>query len=437
VASLGPSWVAWAEEHLRPAKTRDRLRLRPWQKYVLERGLEVDSSGRLVWSTVAVSAPRQLGKSWLMLALAMARLNHAEAFGEQQRVVHTASRLRQAYRIQQQVWSWAESRGYHVSRAVDSAAVTQTADGSAWLISSLAAVWGETATMAFVDEAWDVEPEVVEDGIEPILADPEQSQLWLFSAANLEATATYPRVRRRATAGGGDGQTLVLEWSADPAADPLDPATWRSATPWWTPSRERFLAVKARQRGFSTEYLNLWPNVGAAASGWPVGWVDLGSGPREPPRGLLGAVECSPDRRRFGIAVAELVGGRVSVWTRSFDTVAAAVAQLRSWAPSVVLCGVTLAGDVSGAWQLEPVGTKETGWATPRFSDLVGRGQLVHDHDPGMVREVETARVSITEAGPVVSARRSEGPVPTVKAACWASWAVVDGRFAAVSAEIW
>jgi hypothetical protein len=413
------------------------LLLRPWQRYVLERGLEVDAAGRLVWSTVAVSAPRQLGKSWVMLALALARLHHADQFGEQQRVVHTASRLRQAYRIQQQVWPWAEARGYHVSRAVDSATVTMPGDGSAWLISSLSAVWGETATMAFVDEAWNIEPEVVEDGIEPILSDPEQAQLWMFSAANLEATATYPRLRRRATVGGGDGQSLVLEWSADPLADPLDPVTWRSASPWWTAARERFLAVKARQRGFSTEYLNLWPNVGAAAAGWPTGWLELGGVAGGPRSGLLGAVECSPDRRRFGVAVAEQLEGRVSVWTRSFSSAAGALAQLRAWAPAVVLCGITIAGDVAGSWQLEPVGVKETGWATPRFADLVGRGQLVHDHDAGMAREVETARVSITEGGPVVSARRSEGPVPTVKAAAWVSWAAVDGRFSPVKPAIW
>lgn len=441
VGSLGPAWVAWAEANVRPAKTRRPFVLRPWQRYVLDRGLEVDAEGRLCWSTVAVSTPRQVGKSWIMIALAMARIAQRNRFSEQQRVVHTAAKLRQAWRIHSQVWPWAERSGYHVSRAVDSAAVTAPEDGSAWLISSLAAVFGESATVVFADEIWNIEPEVIEDGIEPTLLDPVQSQLWAFSSANLDATITYPRLRKRGTARGvGDGRTLVLEWSARQGADHKDPAVHRASQPYWTRDRAEFLAAKAGQRGFGTEYLNQWPNLiegDDMEESWPKGWskcrAELGS----PPSGLLGAVEVSLDKRSYGVAVAELVGGRPRVWTRTVGSVEEALRQLRAWAPATVLCGVTLERDVVGVWRTETVGVKETGWATPDVAMWVGDGVLQHDGDAGIVGEVSWAKAAPTAGGPVLSAARSDGPIATVKAAVWAVWGVVDGRFVPVEAEIW
>ena len=49
------------------------MELRPWQRAVLKRALEVDSDGRLVWSTCVVSTPRQQGKSWMIQAVSVAR----------------------------------------------------------------------------------------------------------------------------------------------------------------------------------------------------------------------------------------------------------------------------------------------------------------------------------------------------------------------------
>jgi hypothetical protein len=150
------------------------------------------------------------------------------------------------------------------------------------------------------------------------------------------------------------------------------------------------------------------------------------------------AVETATDRSRFGLAAASAVDGRVSVWSRTVSSVEEVRAVLAGWSPGVVLAGVTLAAELGGGvWRVEPVGTKETGWATPILADAVTRGRLSHDHDPGMLREVENAKVSHVEAGPVLSARRSDGPIPTVKAVCWAAWAALDGRFAPVRARIW
>jgi hypothetical protein len=332
-------------------------------------------------------------------------------------------------------WRWAAAQGLRVSRNLDSSAITWP-DGSSWVTSSLAAAWGETATTAMVDEAWYIEPEVVEEAIAPTLLDPDQSQLWMFSTANREATPTYPRVRRRALA--GDGRTLLLEWSAASDADFADPVVWREASPVWSADRAAFLAVKAGQSGFAEQYLNVWPQVAEVQAEWPPGWSTSGVVAHTVPAWPTVAVETAPDRSRFGVAAAAAVDGRVSVWSRSVGSIEEVRAQLAAWRPAVVLAGVTLVPELGGGmWRVEPAGTRETGWATPILADAVARGRLAHDHDPGMLREVENAKVGHTEAGPVLSARRSDVPIPTVKAVCWAAWAALDGRFAPVKAAIW
>jgi hypothetical protein len=435
--SFGPAWIAWAEATLYAPKSRRLLRLRPSQKLALTRGLEHDAEGSLCWTEFGVSMRRQRGKSIIAYVLACARAAHAlEVFGQPQNVVHVANKLVAARRIHRHGWVWAAEQGLHVSRSLDSATISWP-DGSTWVVSSLSAIWGETGTTVVVDESWDVEPEVVEEGVRPTLSDVEivSPQLWQFSTANREATATFPRLRRDALR--GVGSKGLLEWSADPDADRRDPVTWRSSQPMWSPRIAEEMAAVSGSDAFATEYLNIWPNVAGVALEWPRDWSDrVGSLPA-PERGLVGAVETSLDKTHYGVVVAEGTPAGVRLWSRTVRSMDAAMVQLRKWQPSVVLAGVTLERDALGPWRVEPVGTKETGWATPDFAALVRDGRLTHDGDPGMLQEVQGARTSETEAGPIISARRSEGPVPTVKAAAWASWAVVDGRFAAVSAEIW
>ena len=206
VGSLGPTWSSWIGENLLHPRTRGPLRLNAAQRLVLDRALEVDSSGRLVWSEVLVSAPRQVMKSVLLYAVAAARAAHAAQFGEQQTVLHTANRLVAARRVHAMAWPWAERQGLHVSKALDTAAITWP-DGSSWQVSSLSAAWGVTATAVMADEIWNVPPEVVEDALLPTLVSVDQSQLWLLSCANAEATATYAR------AAGERSYPAVRPWS--------------------------------------------------------------------------------------------------------------------------------------------------------------------------------------------------------------------------------
>lgn len=82
----------------------------------------------------------------------------------------------------------------------------------------------------------------------------------------------------------------------------------------------------------------------------------------------------------------------------------------------------------SGPWTLERAGSKETSLATPGLMAAVRRGRLSHDHDLAVAVQVGTAVTVPSETGPVLSARRSPGPVAAVKAAAWACQAAQDGQ---------
>jgi len=189
------------------------------------------------------------------------------------------------------------------------------------------------------------------------------------------------------------------------------------------------------------QWCNQWPEmVGEQlGGGWPTGWADCGRALGSPGWGTVGALEVSQDRARFGVAVAELdQGGVVRVWSAGATSADEVRALLFRWSPSVLLVGVTIADEFADdRWLLEKVGRKETAVASPVLVDLVARGRLLHDHDPRTLLEVAGAKVLDTEAGPVLSARRSSVPIPAIKAATWAAWAAYDGRFTVVEPQIW
>jgi hypothetical protein len=232
----------------------------------------------------------------------------------------------------------------------------------------------------------------------------------------------------------GEPGYLLLEWSAHPKANRKDPEVWRAASPHWTPQRQTMMASQVGAQGFAQQWLNIWPDFagsGEAGFGWPPGWAELPRVAGLPPAGLVAGVECSFDRRVFGLALSD----GVNVWTRVEPNVEAALVRLRGWAPSRVVVGKTAELDFAGPWQTFGIGVKETREASPFLMSRL-RG-LAHDHDPEVAVQVALGKAANTEVGPVISARASSGPVPAVKAICWAVWAALDDRFQVAVPAIW
>jgi hypothetical protein len=306
-------------------------------------------------------------------------------------------------------------------------------DGSHWSICAVPAIWGWSATTMLGDEVWDIPLDVIESAVWPTLVERVRPQLWMFSTANDAATSLVPTYRRLAL--DGSPRVCLMEWSAPPGADPDDPAVWRAATPHWSVQRGEFLAATRRDVRVR-QWLNVWPGS-ETGSEWPVGLSLCPPVPGVPPQGGLGALEVSADRSRYGAAVAVRDGREVLLWSSSHGSLEDAAGWLSGLGPSLVLVGVSLKDQVVGPFAVQPAGVSETRLATPVLQDLVNRGRLRHDHSVALLSEAGVGRTTPTEGGPVLSAKRSGGPIATLKAALWASWAVESGAAVVEEPAVW
>src|SRR4029079_3458596 len=126
------------------------------------------------------------------------------------------------------------------------------AEWSRWIVRAHSAVYGYASTLALADEAWALPAAVVEEGLEPTLAETANGQLVMFSTAHRRCTALIP-VRRAALLDRWaipGGTSLILEWSATRGADIGERDWWRASSPHWGAPRARLMDAKyARASG--------------------------------------------------------------------------------------------------------------------------------------------------------------------------------------------
>jgi hypothetical protein len=437
--SLGMEFVAEAER-------REGRPLRWWQKLAATRMLEVDDRGELLWDTVLLSTPRQLGKSWLLRELMLWRLHQAGRFGEPQNVVHTGKDLRICMEVQLPARLWAKGlpEVYAVKEANGKEEIKLLETESRWLIHSTKSMYGWSTSLAAADEAWAVKPAVIEEGLEPTMVERAQPQLLLVSTAHRLATSLM--LARRALAldelEAPDG-TLLLEWSAAPAAELDDMAGWRQASAHWTPRRERTIR-KTLERvragayrdptepdpvaSFRSQWLNQWPTEPVWSAGpqplLPGGlWEEL----TEPGVCSLGpvwvAVEDEWGRGAAVAAVGKLPDGRLEVeaWSPpDWDTAIFEVQRLALHRPiGQLLVGASMIDRIpSGmAPPPQPVGATLTRVGLSVFRDLAAGGQIVHDQTTGELDDA-ISRTVVREAA--TGLMIVDGPRHVIKAAVWA-----------------
>ena len=176
VGSYGHECIRLAERgRLQPKRSAGT---RWWQRLALLRALEHDADGQLVWPMVVLSGPRQVGKSWLERMVCNWRIHQGERFGEEQALLHVAHKLLAA----QEVWR-------PVARSLSAVADVrwtngeqqiELEDGSRWMIQAAndGAGVSFSLSMGLVDEAWRVHRQVVDEGIEPTMAEAASTQMW-------------------------------------------------------------------------------------------------------------------------------------------------------------------------------------------------------------------------------------------------------------------
>lgn len=421
VGSYGAEFAAWSER-------RSGRPLRWWQRLAATRLLEHDAAGLLVWLTVLLTTSRQVGKSVLLGDLALWRIEQAERWGEPQLALLVSKDNAAAAEVHRPARAWARGQGWKVREANGEQEIAAP-DGSRWAIRGQGSVYSYSASLAMVDEAWAVDPAAVEDGLEPTMAERTSPQLLLTSTAHRRPTPLFPKRRRMALEQlDAPDETLLLEWSAPGGADPAAVATWRAASPSWSPRRERLIATNHTTAstdepvpgpdhplaGFAAQWLNQWPLAVAPRHRGrdepllePGAWDALTdysvSADAEGP--TVVAVE-DHYGRGAALAVAQRTdAGTVIAWGRLHDSRAdalAAAAELTTAVPDTrLVIGASLDGDpgIPKAASVTLANTTTTRTALPLLRDLVARHQLAHDGDPQLSSQVDGLRVVPSTSG--------------------------------------
>jgi hypothetical protein len=439
--SLGPEFIGWAE-------ARSGRPLRWWQRLAATRMLEVDAEDRLVWETILLTVPRQLGKSWLLRELAFWRMHQRERFGEPQDVLHTGKDLEICVEVQRPARVWAKQRPeYRVREANGRVEIELLADGSRWKLHAKESVYGFSVSVATAEEAWKVKPQVIEEGVDPTMVEREQPQLLLVSTAHRMSTSLMLGRRQVALDELESGEGILLvEWSAPPGAAIDDPDVWRQASAQWSPRREKTIRTTLASalagtfraedepdpiEGFRAQWLNQWPKRLIEPNGdvedlLPAGvWADLAEPDVESVGPLWVGVE---DDYGLGAAVAavgttrdgrlEVDGYRYEDW----DDAVARVRQLAEWRGIRELhVGASLVGQMPRDMKPRPrpAAGAETRAGLALLRDLALGRVIVHDETTGELDEVmRSAQAKETQSGLVLVPQRERSHL--VKAAVWA-----------------
>ncbi len=430
-AAVRGSYGGQAQEWLRDVFG---LELRGWQAYALDRALEHDADGALIWSTVICTVGRQSGKSVLSRALCMWRMHHADLFGEPQTILAVANKRSTAIEVMRPAALWAVDKyGKKAARWGNENAGIEIPSGDRWLVHAAneSAGVGYSVSMVFVDEAWKVKREVVDDALAPTMAERTWPQLYLVSTAGDSTSDLMTAYRQRALDRLDDpepGPVLLLEWSAPADADPDQVDTWKWASPEWTDRREAFLRqqwANVEESAWRREYLNQWvvrSNHWLKDSTW-TGTLDLKA--QLPTTGQWTvAVESDFDGMGHAVAIAALDDqGRyvVRVTThRTIRDVDERLAAIRAEHPQLyVLVTPTYAERLRERFD-SLVGQREAVTATKILLDLFDQKLIRHDGSQILQEHFGSSTISKRSGGWVMTAPMGRGGVYAARAVMFA-----------------
>ncbi|WP_300235203.1 HNH endonuclease [Aeromicrobium sp.] len=438
VDSYGSAACEWIE-------AEQGITLRWWQRLAITRQLEHRADGTLCCETFVETAPRRAGKSVRMRGTTLWRM--ADPLGlfrvEPQLVMHTGSDMAICREIQRGAWRWAEARGWEVTRANGKESV-ESVDGDRWLVRSQDGVYGYDVTVGLVDEAWDVKPDTLTEGLEPATLERHMPQIGITSTAHRRATSLM-RGKISTALAVDDPSVVLLVWAAPAGADPGDPEVWRAASPHWSEHRRRLIASKYEAAlagqadpqaddpdplaGFSSQYLNIWRlSERTVAAGDPVtdpeSWGTLTAEvPDGPP--VTAAIE-SWFAAGVSLGVAWRVGARVVVRVTDHASVAAARDALAATGyRGKVTVGSSLTADPALARVRVEPGEKPVGESVTALKGLLREGVLAHDGGAHLTGQTLALRTKAAPSGiTVISRERADA----VKVAVWAATAARTAR---------
>lgn len=386
---------------------------------------------RYARTVVVAQVPRQVSKTTTVLDIAMARCLARPGF----QVGYTAQTgLAAAERFRDRVDAIAKSP---LSRLV-SARMSRGSERLTFRNGSVLRVFpplpdafrGFALDLAIVDEAQEHDESrgrELDQGIIPTLSTRPARQLILTGTAGTDASAYFRRYVDLGRAGGAN--VGYLEYSADPDADPTDPAVWRAVHPglgYLTDEKAMAAALDAMGvTSFAREYLNIWPRLDATvipADAWAACLGDVAI-----PDGVSLTVgfDVNYARTAGSVAVAARVGDRIAV--EVVDAGLAVAALPARLAELATRYGATVVGapaqrgivdDLKGRGAAARVTTgQEYQAACQLFYDAVLSGRLAHRGQPDLDGAVAAAGRSRAGDAWAWSHRSSAAPIDPLVAA--------------------
>lgn len=424
------------------------VQLRWWQRLTLARLLEHDAYGELCWSESILSTPRRTGKSWLLRELAWWRMTDAfRLFDEDQMVLHTSRGMSVTLDVARPAMTRAREGDADMRATVQSGREELSCGPHRWLLRAEGAAYGLGAGLALCDEAWDYNPSVVSEGIQPTQMERRSPQLLLVSTAHRKATKLIPDRRAAALAELAEPRRrLLVEWSAKASTDLLADA--EMASPVWDRARARHVAdaiddarTARPQAGevepldmFVSQYLNDWSagrqlgrTQGDPLVEWET-WLDAGATPVGAPA-VVAVEDYFGKSYAVGWAVTDpdslalVVGGRIVADRDGLRLV------LDDLGADELVVGASIVADrVFDGLSALPVGQRETKPALSALRRGLIEGRVFHDGSDDLGQQVADLRVVGREGGLApVSGQRSD----LVRAVGWCVARVEAGRIGA------
>jgi Phage Terminase len=387
------------------------LDLLPWQRLVLNRGLE-RAGPRWRWRTVVVTVARQNGKSALLRALIAHRLA-----GRRGETVGALSHIRAVGRevmfdpiadafTGRQLTELFDS---HATRSNGNEALSLRATGGRLVMpsSSERGAHGYSLDLAIVDEAWALRDYRVPGALSPTQIARPDPQLWVVSTAGTSESLWLRELVEAGRTGAAD-RLALFEWAAPAELAPADVAAWEAANP----ALGHTITADELGHAFSTAttpeslgeferaHLNRWTARIEAiipAGAWRACLApELSIGPE-----LVVGFDVALDRGQASIVAAGVAGERVLVelvaCRPGVDWLAPALLELeRRWSPVAIVASE--AGPArsiveelrAGGRRIEPYKAPSYSAACQVFYDLVIEGRLAHR---GQAELDEAARV--------------------------------------------
>ena len=304
--TLGPAVGAVAAELGQP--------LMPWQAQVADVGLELLPDGRPAYRAVRFTVPRQSGKTTLILGWEVQRaLGWAQRLSAPQRIVYSAQTGKDAReKLLEDQWPLLVRRKSKFGilkpvRTNGSEAVVWTNGSRLVLLASGAASGhGKTVDMAVKDELFADEDLRRDQALNPAMATKSHAQEITASTMGTDASVALNaevKAGREAVEADVDRGVAYFEWSADPDADPADPATWWRCMP----ALGRTISLEIVEHAYQTlefdefrrAYLNI-PTASGVTVFPPSSWAAVCDKDLEA-TGEVFAFDVNPERSAAGI----------------------------------------------------------------------------------------------------------------------------------------